>query len=138
MPLFEAQGRRNPVFGEGVPEGTTCLLAGTLPRQTFNRVVGDKIHFGAKGLRSSCEQVRLRKIRIDAVDQNILEGNLLGFAPRPVFQSLEERGKRPLLVDWHDLTAHLVARTVEGNREADAGGDLPVFESEAPVRRLRR
>ena len=48
MALLEAQGRGNPMLGEGVPEGAACVLGRALPGQPLNCVVGDEIDLGVE------------------------------------------------------------------------------------------
>ncbi len=118
MPLLVAHRHGNARSDKSPAEGAAFLLRRPLPRQPLHRVVGNEIDLGVELPRDADKRARLRQIRIDALDEDILQRDHVLARSRPRPQSGNQLAKRPLAVDGHDARAHGVARAVQGNSEA--------------------
>ena len=95
--------------------------------EAFDGVVGDKIDFGADAGGSFGEDGGVLRVGIDAIDEDVFEGDLLVLLGVPDAEGVEEFGDGILLVHRHDLFAGFIVRAVEGDGEADLLGEIGEF-----------
>ena len=117
MALLTPQRCRDPGIEQHGLEGVLLLLAGALPVQPFDRVVGDQVYLRHQRFRGFCQQSRLIQRVVHAGDQNEFKGQPLVALGVPVGQRFEQLLQRVLAVHRHDLLAHLVAGAVKRDRQ---------------------
>ena len=120
--FFEAEGGGDAGFGEDVAEGLAVGNFRAFPRQALDGVVGDEVDLGLEGARVFGEDVGLGEVVVDTLDEDIFQREVLFFLRVPVLQGIEELGGGIFFIHRHDLIAHGIGGSVEGDGEADLAG----------------
>ena len=108
-----------PASVEGFAETAAVGLGRAFPVESVDGVVGDQVHLGAQAAGVAGEQLGLVERVVDALDQDVFQGEFLFLEAIPVVERGEQVGQRVALVDRHDLVADLVGGAVERDREPD-------------------
>jgi len=122
--FFEAEGGGDAGVFEDIAKGAAAGVRGADPVETLDGVVGDEVDFGVEAAGVAGEDGGLFEVVVDAVDEDVFEGELLVFTGVPVVERVKEFGDGPPFVDWHDLLADVVGGAVEGDGEANLLGVL--------------
>ena len=127
MAFFPAEGGGDAGGGEHGHEGVLPGIAGALPFEALDLVVGDAVDLGFHFARHADEGGGVLGAVVDAGDEDVFKGQPLLFPLGVKGAGLEEHGERVFAVHGHDLRADLIGGAVEGDGEADLEGLLGEF-----------
>ena len=94
--FFEAEGGLDAGVVEDGVEGAAVGLGRAAPVEALDGVVGDEVDLGVEAAGVAGEEAGLVEVVVDALDEDVFEGELLFFAAVPVVEGVEELGERAL------------------------------------------
>ena len=90
--FFEAEGGGDAGVFEDVVEGAAVGVRRAFPVEALDGVVGDEVHLGVEAAGVAGEDGGLFERVVDALDEDVFEGELLVSCAVPVVERVEEFG----------------------------------------------
>ena len=119
MALLAAHGGGDLGGREHCRKAVDGEVAGPLPGEALDGVVGDEIDLGVEPPRVLGEDGGLLERVVDALDEDVFEGHHLALLRLVLGAGVEQFGERIFAIHRHDLLAHVVGRAVERDRQPD-------------------
>lgn len=122
MAFFIPHGNGDARLVDGVPEGAAAALRRAFPWEPLHSVVWNEVDLGMQALGDPDEMGCVVQGVVHVPDEDVFQrGHLVPVLP-PFLQRGNELGEGPFFVDWHDLVAHLVRGSVQGDGQTDLPG----------------